>query len=463
MSDADLTYLSIADATAQIEGGKLSPVDLVAAAFRRIKEKDGAVNAFVTLMEDQAMAEAKAAEAQRGAGRPLNGVPIVIKDLYNTAGVKTTSCSKIRADFVPDRDATTVAKLRAAGAVVLGKVTTHEFAFGFDAPPTANPWDLGCAPSGSSGGTGASLAAGFCMGGTGSDTGGSIRAPAAACGISGIKPTYGRASKEGVAVLSWTLDHTGPMARTARDCAIMLGVMAGADPGDPTTIDEPVPDYVGALNGDISGLKIGVPTNHFYDRLQPAVETHVEAALKQLESSGAELVSVTLPNLDNLIPVFLAIIMGEAGAYHRDMLRANPDGYNDDVQLLVEQGQFLDAGTYIHAQRARQALREGFRQAFDGIDMLAVPGLPVTAVRRAEGEYTWPDGQTESVFHAHARFNCPFNLTGLPGCTIPVGFSDDGLPVGMQLVGRPFDEATVLRTADAYQRVTDWHTKRPVF
>jgi aspartyl-tRNA(Asn)/glutamyl-tRNA(Gln) amidotransferase subunit A len=463
MTDEPLYYLGIAEAAARIENKTLTSVDLTSAVLDRIDEKDGKIRAFVTLLRNQALSDAEAADKRVQAGTyrgPLDGIPIAIKDLYDTAGVRTTSCSKVRENFVPDQDATTVAKLRAAGAVILGKVATHEFAFGFDAPPAGNPWNTDHTPSGSSGGSGAALAAGFCLGATGSDTGGSIRAPAAACGISGIKPSYGRASKHGVAVLSWSLDHTGPMTRSARDLALMLNVMAGPDPLDPTTIDVPVPDYSAALNGDITGVRVGVPRNYFFEQVNPAVEENVKAAINQLEAQGARLVDVPIGGLENLVENFLSIVQSEAATYHLETFKNDPSAYNDDVRFLLEQGQLILATTYVNALRSRAAIRDSFRKAFTDIDVMVTPGLPVTAPRKDQETYSWPD-EEELVFRAHARFNCPFNLSGLPGATVPCGFAPDGLPVGIQIVGKPFEEGMVLRVADAYQQATDWHKRRP--
>ncbi len=463
MTEEPLYYLEIAEAAERIRNKTLSPVELTRAVLARIDEKDGRIKAFVTLLRDQALSDAAEAEKRVQAGDyrgPLDGIPIVIKDLYDTAGVRTTSCSKVRENFVPDQDATTVAKLRAAGAVILGKVATHEFAFGFDAPPAGNPWNIDHTPSGSSGGSAASLAAGFCLGATGSDTGGSIRAPAAACGVSGIKPTYGRASKHGVAVLSWSLDHTGPLTRSAWDLALMLEVMAGHDPLDPTTIDVPVPNYSTALDGNIAGVRVGVPQNYFFEQVDPAVGEIVRAAIGQLESQGAQLVDVTIGDLDHLVESFLSIVQPEAAAYHLETFKTHSGEYNDDVRLLLEQGQLILATTYVNALRSRAVIQDSFHKAFADIDVLVTPGLPVTAPRKDQETYTWPDGE-ELVFRAHARFNCPFNLSGLPGATVPCGFAPDGLPVGIQIVGKPFDEGMVLRVADAYQRETDWHKRRP--
>jgi aspartyl-tRNA(Asn)/glutamyl-tRNA(Gln) amidotransferase subunit A len=463
MTTEALHYLDISEAAERIKAGSLSPVELTAAVLERIAAKDGEIKAYVTVLEDDALAAAKEADRRikrDGPRSPLDGIPLAIKDIYDTAGVRTTSCSKVRADYVPGEDATTVAKLRAAGGIVLGKVTTHEFAFGFDAPPTGNPWNTAHTPSGSSGGSGAALASGMCLGATGSDTGGSIRAPAAACGVSGIKPSYGRVSKHGVAVLSWTLDHAGPLARSARDLAHMLQAMAGYDPRDPTTIDAAVPDYAAALSGDVSDVRIGVPRNHFFETVHPDVDGAVRAAIDALARLGARPVEVEIPNLDDVLETFFSIVQPEAAAYHLETFKTRAADYADDVRMLLEQGQLILATTYVQALRARASVRDGIRRSFETVDVLVTPGLPVTAPRKDQATYPW-DGWEEPVFRAHARFNCPFNLAGLPGATIPCGIASDGLPVGMQIVGKPFDEATVLRVADAYQGATDWHRRRP--
>lgn len=459
----ELHYLDIADASSRFRDGSLSPVTLTEALLERIDKLDDRLNVFVTLLREEALEGAKAAEKGLKSGEdlgPLHGIPLGIKDLYDTLGVRTTSGSKVRADYVPDEDATTVAKLRAAGGIILGKVATHEFAFGFDAPPARNPWNTEHTPSGSSGGSGSGLGAGFFPGATGSDTGGSIRAPAAVNGISGIKPTFGRVSKHGVAVLSWSLDHTGPMARSARDLALMLQVMAGPDAKDPTTIDEPVPDYSAALTGSVDGLTLAVPKNYFFDDVVPEIENAVRVAIEVLGKSGAKIVEVTIPDIEHLLENFFSIVVPEAAAYHIRTFQERPDDYNDDVRELLEQGNIVFATTYINALRSRNFIRNGFRKAFEGIDAMLVPGLPVTAPKVGQSAYDWGSWQ-EPVFRAHARFNCPFNLCGLPAATVPCGFADDGLPVGLQVVGKPFDEATVLRIADVFQRKTDWHLQRP--
>ncbi len=464
MSGSDaLHYLDITEAGKRFRDGSLSPVTLTEALLERIDALDGQLQVFVTLLREEALSGAKAAEEALRKGDdlgPLHGIPLGIKDLYDTKGVRTTSCSKVRADYVPAEDATSVAKLSAAGGITLGKVATHEFAFGFDAPPARNPWNSAHTPSGSSGGSGSGLGAGFFLGATGSDTGGSIRAPAAANGISGIKPTYGRVSKHGVAVLSWTLDHVGPMARSARDLALLLQVMAGPDAKDATTIDAPLPDYSAALTGGASGLRLGVPKNYFFDDLIPEVEEATGRAIEVLGEAGAKVVEVTIPDSEHLLETFFSIVVPEAAAYHTRSFQETPEAFGDDVRELLQQGNIVFATTYINAMRARNVIRNGFRKAFDGIDAMITPGLPVTAPRVGQKSYDWGSWQ-EPVFRAHARLNCPFNLCGLPAATVPCGFAGDGLPVGLQIAGKPFDEATVLRIADAFQQRSDWHLRRP--
>ncbi len=459
----ELHWLSIGEASQLIEKKELSPLELTRAVLERIRAVDGRLKAFVTLLDKEAEAAARTAEESIRRGHylgPLHGIPVAIKDLYDTAGVKTTSCSKLRASYVPKEDCAVVRKLREAGAIILGKVTTHEFAFGFDSPPTRNPWNLDCTPSGSSGGSGSALAAGMCLGATGSDTGGSIRAPAAVNGIAGIKPTYGRISKRGVAVLSWSLDTTGPMARTVKDLALMLRVIAGHDPLDETTVDILVPDYAAALTGEIRGLRVGVPKNYFFDDVQPPVAEAVRAAIKALESQGASLVEVSVPNSEYLLPTFFSIVIPEAASYHQKTFRERGHEYGEDVRGLLETGEVFLATTYITAQRSRMAFKNAFRETFRGIDVLATPALPVTAAKVGQATYRFRDRE-EPVFGAFARFCCPFNLVGLPAVSVPCGFSPDGLPIGLQLVGKPFDEASVLRAADAFERTTDYHTRRP--
>jgi aspartyl-tRNA(Asn)/glutamyl-tRNA(Gln) amidotransferase subunit A len=429
----------------------------------RIAALDPSVQAFVTVLDESARRRAAAAESEIAAGRfrgPLHGIPIAIKDIYNTKGVKTTCCSKVRQNHVPTEDATVVRKLEDAGAIILGKVSTHEFAFGFDSAPTKNPWNTEHIPSGSSGGSGAAIAAGLCFAATGSDTGGSIRAPAAANGIAGIKPTYGRVSKYGVAALSWSLDHAGPMARTAKDLAILLSVIAGHDAQDADTKDIAVENYPAALTGEVRGVRVGVPSSYFTDDVTPAVAESFDAAITHLASIGASVVTVDVGDLDGALDCMLAIAMAEAAVYHQGSLSSTPDLYGSETRTLLQAGALMSASTYLNAQRVRSVVKACFQQALSGVDVLLTPTQPRTAMK--VGEAVSRIGlREESVFEVSARFCAPFNLSGLPAASVPCGWCQDDLPIGLQIIGKPFDEAMVLRVADAYQSTTDHHRRYP--
>lgn len=447
----------------QIHQKSISPVALTEMMLERISRIDPQLQSYVTVLKSDAMEAAAVAEKEISSGGyrgPLHGVPIAIKDIYDTRGVRTTSCSRVRENYIPDQDCTVVQKFRDAGAIILGKVTTHEFAFGFDSHPTKNAWNLNHIPSGSSGGSAAAIAAGLCFAATGSDTGGSIRAPAAANGIAGIKPTYGRVSKAGVTVLSWSLDHTGPMARTVKDLAILLKIMAGQDPLDPHTKDIEVPDYVAALTGDVRGVRLGVPTNYFSEDVQPEVASAVVKAIKHLESLGAKIVPVEITDLDAVIDCMLAIAMSEAAAYHQASLRKIPDLFTDETRLLLEAGEVMPATAYINAQRARVAVKNAFLSALRNVDVLVTPTQPSTALKIGQS-VSKIGSREESVFGVSARFCAPLNLAGLPAASIPCGMSSDRMPIGLQIIGKPFDESTVLKVADAYERETKWHLDYP--
>ncbi|WP_101951144.1 amidase [Mycobacterium sp. 3519A] len=455
--------LDISTVAALIASQSVSPVDLTTMMLGRIAKIDPALQSYVTVLGEQALNDATVAADEIAAGRnrgPLHGIPIAIKDIYDTAGIRTTSCSKVREHHVPTADATTVRKLKEAGAIVLGKVTTHEFAFGFDSAPTKNAWNLDHIPSGSSGGSAAAIAAGLCFAATGSDTGGSIRAPAAANGIVGIKPTYGRVSKAGVTVLSWSLDHTGPMARSVRDLAVLLDVMAGHDASDPHTKDVDVPPYTAGLTGDVAGMRIGVPLNYFTDDVQPAVTEAVEAAIEHFASLGAEIVRVRIDDISGALDCMVAIATAEAAVFHQRALRECPDLFGDETRLLLEAGSAMPASTYINAQRARAVIQSHIAEALREVDLLVTPTQPATAMKVGQS-LSRIGAREESVFEMSARFCVPFNLAGLPAASVPCGFDSHGLPIGLQIIGKPFDETTVLRAADAYQRSTDFWTKYP--
>jgi aspartyl-tRNA(Asn)/glutamyl-tRNA(Gln) amidotransferase subunit A len=449
---------------------KVSPVEVVQAHLDRISALDGKLKSYITVMGDSALAAAKVAEAAVQSGGtlgPLHGVPVGLKDLYCTKGVKTTGGSKLLADWVPETDATVVARLAGAGAIALGKLNMHEFAYGpeglnphYGTP--WNPWDAGvhriC--GGSSSGSGASVAAGICPGALGSDTGGSIRIPSSLCGLSGIKPTYGRVSRAGVLPLAWSMDHVGPMCRSAADCALMLAPMAGYDPRDPTTSVLPVPDYAAALTGQIKGLRIGLLRSFFLEGAGPAQRAAVEAAARALEGQGATVEPVDLTKVSLAPAASHAVLAPEAYAYHEEWLRTRAAEYGADVRERLRVGAFVTGAEYLKGQRLRTPLKNEVDAALARLDVLLAPSTAIEATPVGQNEVRIGN-ETFPVRASLIRFTRPFNLTGHPAASVPCGFTADGLPMGLQIIGRPFDEATVLRVADAYQRLTDWHTRRP--
>ncbi len=466
-----LHWRSMAELGGMIASKEVSPVEVVRAHLDRVAALDGTLKAFITVCGDQALEAARAAEALLMAGRPagpLHGVPYGPKDLYNTKGVRTTGGSKILADSVPAEDATVVSRLRAAGLIVLGKLNMHEFAYGPEGlnahyGDARNPWDATAhrVAGGSSSGSGVAVAAGLCPGALGSDTGGSIRIPASLCGISGIKPTYGRVSRAGVLPLAWSMDHAGPMARTVRDVALMLGAMAGYDAADPTTSVLPVPDYAAALTGEVKGLRVGLLRAHFNDVAAPEVRAAVDAAAKRLEQAGAVVDEVNLAEVVHVAAASFAIVATEALAYHAEWMRTRSADYQPDVRDRLKMGALVSGVQYVRAQQVRQLVRREVDAALARRDVLLAPATPIPAPVLGEKQTQLGDGPSD-IRAALIRFTRPFNFSGHPACSVPCGFTAGGLPLGMQLVGRPFDEATVLRAADAYQRLTDWHARRPV-
>jgi aspartyl-tRNA(Asn)/glutamyl-tRNA(Gln) amidotransferase subunit A len=455
----EIAYATIRELGERYRRRTLSPVEVTRQLLGRIEKLDPVLRAFVTLTAPRALDDARAAEQAllRGDTRPLLGIPVAHKDIYLTRGIRTTAGSALLADWVPDEDATCVRRWQEAGTILLGKLITHEFAFGLQFPghrfpPARNPWNLEHIPGGSSSGSGAALAAGLVAGATGSDTGGSIRGPAAFCGIVGLKPTYGRASRAGVLTLSWTLDHTGPLARTVEDCAYLFQALAGHDPADPASSLHPVDDYLSGLGRDIRGLRVGVPRAYFFDGIDPEVERAFEAALVTLRSLGAEVRDVEIPSI-HASPSFLLILMAEAFAYHERDLREHPELYGEVLRERMLAGALVTASEYTQAQRLRARLGAEVAEVMRTVDVLATPTAPKPATPFAlahDPEFGFP------------RSNMPpFNMTGQPTLALPCGFSSSGLPLSLQLAGRPFEEATVLRAGAAYERATEWHTRRP--
>jgi aspartyl-tRNA(Asn)/glutamyl-tRNA(Gln) amidotransferase subunit A len=450
--------LDLSEAAEQIEARRLSPVELVESVLARIESVEPVIGAFTCVTGDLAVDAAKEAAREIAGGDyrgPLHGVPVGIKDLYDTAGVASTSSSKVRAGRVPDTDAVAVQRLRRAGMVMVGKTHTHEFAYGAITPTTRNPWDTSRIPGGSSGGSAAAVAAGVCTVAMGTDTAGSIRIPASLCGTVGLKPTYGRVSRRGVASLSWSLDHVGPLTRNVRDAALALGAVAGYDRRDPACVDVPVPDYTADLDLGIATLCVGVPTNYYFDRVSADVESAVRRAAAVLEEQGAQLREVTIPYGDAVLPAEWGILMPEASAYHQQALREDPDLYEPDVRLSLEAGEFILATDYIKALRVRTLMQQAWADVFAGVDVVVAPCMPVAAPAAGATAVDWPDGTSEDITTALVRQTSPGNLTGLPTLSVPVGFDDAGLPLGMQIIGRPFDEATVLRVGQAYEDASD--------
>jgi len=458
VSDA-IAYATIRELGTRYRKRELSPVEVTRALLARIEKLDPALHAFVTLTPDRALADARAAEEalRRGDERPLLGIPVGHKDIYLTKGIRTTGGSALFADWVPDSDSTVGRRWQDAGTVLLGKLITHEFAFGLQFPghrfqPARNPWNLEHIPGGSSSGSGAALTAGLLHGATGSDTGGSIRGPAAFCGITGLKPTYGRVSRAGVMTLSWTLDHTGPMARTVEDCAYLLQAIAGHDAADPASSTRPVDDYVGALDGSVRGLRIGVPRNYFFEDADTDNVRAFEDALGTLRKLGADVRDLQIPAF-NLSRSFMLIMLSEAFAYHEQDLRLHPELYGEMLRERLLTGALVTGPEYVQAQRVRMQICADVAEVMKTVDVLATPTTPKTAPTFK----TMYDPEL-----AFPRTNMPpFNLTGQPTLALPCGLSASGLPLSLQLSGRAFEEATVLRLGHAYQRATDWHTRRP--
>ena len=459
MADDAIFYAGIREIGERFRRRALSPVELATDLLRRIERVDKTLNSYVTVTAERALSDARAAEAALGRGNagPLAGIPIAYKDLYATRGILTTAGSALLADWVPAEDCTCVTRLQQAGMVMLGKLITHEFAFGIQFPghrflPARNPWNPAHIPGGSSSGSGAALAAGLTVGSLGSDTGGSIRGPASFCGIAGLKPTYGRVSRAGVVTLSWTLDHTGPMARSVEDCAYMLQALAGYDPADPASSREPVADYLAGIGGGVKGLRVGVPRAYFFEDTTDEVKAAFEQAMTTLRGLGATVRDVEIPSI-HAAPAFMTIMLTEAFSYHERDLRERPQLYGEVLREKLMAGGLFRAEEYVQAQRLRARLCADTAAVLREVDVLATPTSPA------------PPPTFATVLDPNfpfARSNmAPFNMTGLPTLALPCGFSSTGLPLSLQLAGRPFEEATVLRAGHAYEQATEWHRRRP--
>jgi aspartyl-tRNA(Asn)/glutamyl-tRNA(Gln) amidotransferase subunit A len=470
MSTTELHFQSLEQVAILLRRKKLSPVGLVDAILARIVRLNPRLNAYISVLGEQARAHARTAEREISRGRyrgPLHGVPVALKDNICTRGVRTTAGSKILADFVPAADATVARRLARAGAILIGKTNLHEFAYGVTTEnphygATLNPWAQERIPGGSSGGSAAALAAGMCFGSVGTDTGGSIRIPASLCGVFGLKPTFGRVSCAGVVPLARTLDHTGPLARTVTDLAILLRAIAGRDALDPSTAIVRVPDYLCALRGRLVRLRFGWPEDYFLERVDEEILRAVERAARQLEELGAKIEKVALPHVTGSEAPSNRIALAEARQYHESMgyFPERAAEYGEDVRKRLDAGRDVAAVDYLQALEARRQAQAEFEETFRRVDAILAPTTPVAAPRLGKKLVTL-GGEQESVRAALIRLNRPANFTGLPAISVPCGFTRDGLPIGLQLIGRPWEEALLLQIAFAYEGATAWHTRHP--
>lgn len=432
--------LSIVDAARQIADGQLSPVELTRSVLERAQEKEDQLSAYVTLAADQAMDAARRAEQEirrkeyRGV---LHGIPYALKDLIDAAGLPTTASSQVRRHHLAAADSEVAARLKQAGMILTGKTHTHEFAFGLTTPQTNNPWAPERSPGGSSGGSAAAVAYGGALAALGTDTGGSIRVPAALCGLVGLKPTYELVSRQGVVPLSGSLDHVGPITRTVADAAALLDAIATRRPPSADS-------YRQGLGQGVEGLRVGVAGNYFCEHIAPDIQAALQDQQAELAAAGATLVEVEIPLTDFILPIQWGLIAPEAAAYHRDALRRAPQLYGDEVRTLLEACMLVPQNEHAQAQAARIALQTAWRRLFADIDLLLVPTVPHTAPLHGQDSFVWPDGVEESVVSAYIRLSTPANVLGLPALTVPAGLDRVGLPFGVQLIGRPFDELTVL-------------------
>jgi aspartyl-tRNA(Asn)/glutamyl-tRNA(Gln) amidotransferase subunit A len=458
MSVSTLGAAEIASRTARRE---LSVIETTRDALERIERRNPELNAFVEVFRDEAIESAGRADREAAAGRPcgpLHGVPIAIKDIFDVEGHANAAGSVLRRERIAARDAHVVSRLRAAGAILLGRLNLHELAFGITTNnphfgPTRNPWRLDRVPGGSSGGSGAALAAGLCALSMGTDTGGSIRIPAAACGVVGLKPTFGRVSRRGVVPLAWSLDHVGPMARSVEDAMLMLAVIAAPDPADPWCA-KAAPQAHETFDAKLEEMRLGVPRSAFFKDLDADVERAVEQAIATLASLGARVIEIDLPHAVHAYTAFHTMLASEAAAYHRTTLETHPDDLGDDVRRGLELGGLIRAVDYVDARRMQQLVRDDFDAAFAAVDVIVTPMLPHSAPAIGTAMSREPR-------EAWNRLAPAFNLAGVPAMSLPCGFDRDGLPLGLQLAARWWDEATLARAGSAYQRKTDWHERMP--
>ena len=467
MIDLNLANLSIVRAAEALRTKAVSSLELTDAYLQRIAALNPELNAYISITAERARADARRATDELMAGEsrgPLHGIPIAHKDLYETAGIRTTGGSKIHAQHVPTNDCTVARKLRDAGTILLGKLNTHEYAYGVTTNnphygATRNPWDRTRVPGGSSGGSGAAIAAGLATATTGTDTGGSIRMPASVCGVVGLKPTYGRVSKAGVLPLSYRFDHAGPLTRTVEDAALMLNAMSGYDAADATSARWVDDDCGAQLRLGVRGLRIGVPRGYFFDQLEAGIADALEVALAEFSRQGAQLCDVAIPGIADGVGGVFGFVLAEAQAIHAKSLRERPEDFGSDLRALLA-GAAPPTPVLMQSLRACDELTVAMRTALQDVDVLVTPTTPIVAAPIGAESVRY-GGVDELVLMAMIRCTAPFNATHLPALSLPCGFNTAGLPIGMQIAGRPFDEAMLLRVGHAYEQATDWHLRTP--
>ena len=461
-----LAWLTLEEARSSLAQREVSAVELLEATLERIAETEPSVHAFVRVLEMDARAQAERADRAALHGTllgPLHGIPIAVKDVFYTRGAPTEAGSRVLAGFMPEAESAVVMRLRDAGAVLVGKTVAHEFGYGQNTPATRNAWNCACYPGGTSAGSAVAVASGSAFGAIGTDTGGSIRIPAALNGVVGLKPTYGRVSRKGVLPMSPSLDTVGPLTRTVPDCALMFSVLAGGDASDRTIIAEPPSADMPPRADGLRNARIGVERDFFFPRsLDPAVRAAVLAVLDELARLGAEIITVEIDGLEYAPTTVLGVVLSESSDWHRDLLRTRHADYDPATRVMVELGEFLPATLYIRAQRMRSHLQASVRRAFDAhmLDALVAPTLP-TATMPLESLSRNLTGGEESILATFFRQSSVANAIGIPAITVPCGFTEADLPIGVQFLGRPFAEDTILSLAEAYESVTVWHSRHP--
>jgi aspartyl-tRNA(Asn)/glutamyl-tRNA(Gln) amidotransferase subunit A len=461
----ELTDLTLREAGDLLAARKVSAIELLDATLAQLDKTEAAVHAYAHVGREGARSAAALADEElaRGIRRgPLHGIPVGVKDLLYTTDLPTEAGSKVLQGFIPAYEATAVSNLREAGAVIVGKTVTHEFAYGQDVPPTRNAWNQACYPGGSSAGSGVSVAVRSAFAAVGTDTGASIRIPGSVNGVVGVKPTFGRVGRHGIVGMSSTLDHAGPVARTIEDAALMLNTIAGYDANDPASLAVPDEDFTSELGAGVDGLRIGVERAYYFSHfVTDDVRAATISAIDELGRQGATVVDVEIPELKLMSDVGLTLVLSDTSDYHRRMLRERWQDYTPGVRLMLELGNLVPASAYLLAQRARETMRQAVRRAFDQhrLDVLAAPTIPTTTMPLDQLEVGVED--EESVFAAFLHHNIPSNLTGQPALSMPCGFSREELPIGLQLIGRPLGEARLFRIAHAYESSMPFHRRKP--